>query len=429
MLTLNWKKAERAYGSQPWCREEISMGMRYDGEKQEPGKRNNVIIVALCIAILILTFMLFIINISRLRNLFSSDNRKRPTENTQGSNVVMSGPADGEEPQAGGEDDSVGANPAEEEEPVEEAAEEPAEEEEEEEAVEGEEEDSEADNIIAFADPVFKDAVRRALRITDKDVRVRDTYGVRSLLLENNSADNSKIIDDLTGLADFRDLKELKVSGYQILDISSLAGLQLTKLELQENMIRDISPLRDMTSLEYLDLHHNGISDLTPLQNLTRLRTLWLHENMISDLTPLKGLSSLRNLYLSTNNISDISPLGSLTGLTGLTARANNIKDISPLSNLVNLDWLYLCQNKISNLSPLQNLTRLTELYVNDNKVSDLSALRNLTNLKKLELRGNSIRNISALSGLDQLRVLDLRKNQIKDFSPVSHLGSDVVIK
>ena len=210
MLTLNWKKAERAYGSQPWCREEISMGMRYDGEKQEPGKRNNVIIVALCIAILILTFMLFIINISRLRNLFSSDNRKRPTENTQGSNVVMSGPADGEEPQAGGEDDSVGANPAEEEEPVEEAAEEPAEEEEEEEAVEGEEEDPEADNIIAFADPVFKDAVRRALRITDKDVRVRDTYGVRSLLLENNSADNSKIIDDLTGLADFRDLKEFE---------------------------------------------------------------------------------------------------------------------------------------------------------------------------------------------------------------------------
>ena len=295
--------------------------MRYDGEKQEHGKGNNVIIVALCIAILILTFMLFIINLSRLRNLFSSDSRKTQTESTQNSNVVLSGSVGGEDPEAGGgagsgstTDTAVGEDPAvvPAEVPVEEAAE-PAEEEKE----EAEKEDSDADRIIAFSDPVLKDAVRRALGITDKDVRVRNTYGVTSLLLENDSSGNSRIIDDLTGLADFRDLKELKVSGYQILDISSLAGLQLTKLELQENMIRDISPLQNLTSLEILDLHHNGISDLTPLQNLTRLRTLWLHENMISDLTPLKGLSSLRNLYLSTNNISDIRPLGSLTGLTG----------------------------------------------------------------------------------------------------------------
>ncbi len=179
------------------------MGMRYDGEKQEHGKGNNVIIVVLCIAILILTFMLFIINISRLRNLFSGDSRKTQTESTQNSNVVLSGSAGGEDPEAGGGagsgsttdtavDEEPAAVPA--ELPVEEAAAVPAEEEKE----EAEKEDSDADRIIAFADPVLKDAVRRALGITDKDVRVRNTYGITSLLLENDSAGNSRIIDDLT---------------------------------------------------------------------------------------------------------------------------------------------------------------------------------------------------------------------------------------
>ena len=126
--------------------------MRYDGEKQEHGKGNNVIIVVLCIAILILTFMLFIINISRLRNLFSSDSRKTQTESTQNSNVVLSGSVGGEDPEAGGgagsgstTDTAVGEDPAvvPAEVPVEEAAAEPAEEEKE----EAEQEDSDADRI------------------------------------------------------------------------------------------------------------------------------------------------------------------------------------------------------------------------------------------------------------------------------------------
>ena len=64
----------------------------------------------------------------------------------------------------------------------------------------------------------------------------------------------------------------------------------LTELNLENNQISDLTPLKSLTILTYLNLSHNQISDLRLLQSLTYLANLNLYNNQISDLTPLQSL-------------------------------------------------------------------------------------------------------------------------------------------
>ena len=59
-----------------------------------------------------------------------------------------------------------------------------------------------------------------------------------------------------------------------------------------------------LTRLRILNLSDNQISDVTPLKNLAQLTHLSLNKNQISDVTPLKNLTQLRKLYLRGNRIS-----------------------------------------------------------------------------------------------------------------------------
>ena len=59
-----------------------------------------------------------------------------------------------------------------------------------------------------------------------------------------------------------------------------------------------------LTRLRILNLSDNQISDVTPLKNLAQLTHLSLNNNQISDVTPLKNLTQLRKLYLRGNRIS-----------------------------------------------------------------------------------------------------------------------------
>ena len=87
-----------------------------------------------------------------------------------------------------------------------------------------------------------------------------------------------------------------------------------------------------LTSLTRLELAENGISDISPLKDLTSLTRLNLAKNAISDISALKQLTSLTRLELAENGISDISPLENLTQLTHLTLGVNAIRDISALT-------------------------------------------------------------------------------------------------
>ena len=75
------------------------------------------------------------------------------------------------------------------------------------------------------------------------------------------------------------------------------------------NLISDVSPLRNLKQLENLNLDANVIKDVSPLAELKRLEVLYLENNNISDVSPLAGLTNLERLDLRNNAISDFSLL------------------------------------------------------------------------------------------------------------------------
>ncbi len=259
---------------------------------------------------------------------------------------------------------------------------------------------------ITFKDENMYNAIKQ--KVEGKIVSYDDTKKEITMTKGN--------IDSITGL----DLTE----DNKIVDISGIENFtNLHDLRLSNNKISDINVLSSLTNLEKLYLEYNQISDINALSSLTNLRILHLDNNQINNISALSGLINLTYLYLYDNQISDISALSKLTNLTGLYLYDNQISDISALSKLTNLNFLYLSDNQISNISALSELTNLTDLYLYDNQISNISVLSSLTNLTNLDLGYNQISDISVLSELTNLTRLSLGKIQISDISDISVLS------
>ena len=144
--------------------------------------------------------------------------------------------------------------------------------------------------------------------------------------------------------------------------------VNLTDLDLDDNKISDISPLKDLINLAVLDLHNNEITDVSPLKDMVNLTDLDLDDNEISDISPLKDMTNLTVLDLDGNQISNVSVLSAMLNLTELDLHDNQISDISALKNLVNLTILDLSENHISDFSPIAGLIENLAEYNNSNQ-------------------------------------------------------------
>ena len=215
-------------------------------------------------------------------------------------------------------------------------------------------------------------------------------------------------------------------------DIRNLTGLEFAKnlevLELNNNLIADLSPLTELINLRNLWLYWNKISDLSPLASLIKLRGLGISHNLVSDLSPLAELTELQSLICWESSVSDLSPLAGLPKLNWVDLCGAKISDLSPLAGVTSLRSLKLFQNSISDLSPLAGLSGLERLEIHNNKVSDVSSLAELSNLKWVGLSSNKVSDVSALAGLSNLEWLRLGNNAISDFSPLEGLPKSVTI-
>ena len=136
---------------------------------------------------------------------------------------------------------------------------------------------------------------------------------------------NDRLVSKIPSLKGLKTLKRLEINGCNITDLSPLVELtQLQWLTLVNNLISDVSPLRNLKSLEHLNLDANVISDVSPLAQLTRLKVLYLENNVISDVSPLAGFKNLDRLDLRNNAISDFSPLDRLPEKTFVRMDGNS---------------------------------------------------------------------------------------------------------
>ena len=236
-------------------------------------------------------------------------------------------------------------------------------------------------------------------------------------------------IGDLTGLQFATNLRELDVSNNQISDLSPIAGLTtLRRLRFAKNPISDISPLRGLTNLTNLTLHHTLVSDPSPIAGLVNLKGLDFNITPVSDISVVKGLINLEFLAIPDANISDLSPIAGLTNLNRFFSWGNPLTDLSILAGLTKLRQLDICGAKLSDLTPLASLRGLKELYLAGNGISDISPLARLTGVTRLNLSDNEISDISSLAGLTSLTWLGIEHNEIADFSPLDGLRENTKI-
>jgi internalin A len=136
---------------------------------------------------------------------------------------------------------------------------------------------------------------------------------LRGLELGNNQ------ISDAGALSNLTKLEGLSLRGNLLTTLEPLATLEnLTSLYIGHMTLNDLSPLYNLSKLKVLHMNYSGVSDLSFLSvsRYPNLRELELDNNGISDITPLRALGTLENLSLDNNQITDLTPLVENEGLS-----------------------------------------------------------------------------------------------------------------
>jgi len=127
--------------------------------------------------------------------------------------------------------------------------------------------------------------------------------------------------------------------GYTIKD-NKVTGISLCNCNIS-NLTLIVSLMENLDHLSILYLSLNQITDVAPLAKLKAITKLDLRNNKIVDITKLSFLSNVQTLYLSTNLIKDFSSLKALTHLSYLDLRNNQITEL-PIwitKSALNLHW------------------------------------------------------------------------------------------
>jgi Leucine-rich repeat (LRR) protein len=249
--------------------------------------------------------------------------------------------------------------------------------------------------------------------------KVRNTI---DLLLEiagtYNYEEASQQLASLTKL----DLMRYRSNDDRVYDLRPIASLtQLTRLRIHGH-ITELDSIAALTNLEELGLH-GKINNLDFLKNLTNLTHLYLFlaEEFSTDLSPLSELTKLNFLCIELGQVEKLSPLKHLVNLEELKLNSCHVEDLEDLKYLTKLTRLTLEGNQISNIDPLSELNSLEKLNLTENEISDLSPLQYLSNLKILKIGNNQIQNVDRLKSLKELYFLDIDKNEVLDLDTIAN--------
>ena len=245
---------------------------------------------------------------------------------------------------------------------------------------------------------------------------------------------NGRQLADLTPLAGMP-ISRIELTGSKVLDINVLAlmplvkvmlidtrlrgvaplsGKKITHLTISRSEIADLSPLKDMPLVQ-LDVSDSPVSDLTPLKKMP-LKSLDLSGSKVESFTELKSLP-LTSLSLNRLPISDLTPLKGLK-LTNLSLASTGVSDLAPLKGMP-LETLVLSDSKVFDAKPLQG-QQLRSLAIDSTPIADLTALLGVP-LTSLDISNTKVTHLAGLAGMP-LERLSLNRTQIKDLSPLKSM-------
>mmetsp|Transcript_49243 Transcript_49243/g.86677 ORF Transcript_49243/g.86677 Transcript_49243/m.86677 type:complete len:318 (-) Transcript_49243:22-975(-) len=196
------------------------------------------------------------------------------------------------------------------------------------------------------------------------------------------------------------------------------SGYAYLNLDCVNKRINPIRCIEGYTCLQNINLSQNAIKDVTPLKALTYLVKLDLSSNEIANIKSLfpeeGGLVHLQLLDLSGNLLNALPalPLPALKTASFAKNEIANCQDFTGHELLASLD---LSQNKIPSMAGIANMPMLTSLNVAGNELSELTGLEGVPLLEDFNLAGNKFE--GPLEGpwqeLPLLKSVDLSSNQI----------------
>ena len=185
---------------------------------------------------------------------------------------------------------------------------------------------------------------------------------------------------------------------------ANLAAAIRRKLGLDEGAPITLLHMRNLRGS--FSVAHAKVADLTGLQHAINLTRLDLSETNVSDISALANLTKLWQLNISYNPaVSDISALANLTNLTWLKLNSTNVSDISALANLTKLKWLKLRETNVWDVSAVANLPQLKELNLDDCPLSHASLH---THIPALQAKGITVSFTLPVGGCTTLLPEDL---------------------
>lgn len=184
-------------------------------------------------------------------------------------------------------------------------------------------------------------------------------------------------------------------------------------------------PLMDLTNLArtvdgtgyaYLSLSciNKRINPIKAIESYGHLQKIDLSQNAIKDVAPLKGLQYVLSLNLSSNEIANIKSWegeGLFPQLRNLDLSCNLLTALPPLP-FAALRSLKLASNEITTCAEFTGHEKLTSLDLSDNKLTSLAGIASMPALTSLNVSGNQLESLEGLSGVEALQELSLARNK-----------------
>ncbi len=265
---------------------------------------------------------------------------------------------------------------------------------------------------LEFSDPTVETAVRAALGVSEeKELFTNDLWDITSFTVPCDAS-------SLEDLRHFAFLEELIIcSGIpgHLTNISGLANLQRLTVTDTPVSQEELQVIGSLPALQELTLSGCSLSTIKGLENAKQLKLLDLSNNTLRNIDPIKSIPGLKTLYIHHNALNDLSALSSCTELTKLDISYNSVSTLDPLSSISHLNWLNASHNLIGQIGLLGKLTELTNLSLAYNNLTDIAALSACVNLTELNLSNNSLVDLSILADLVHLAQLDFSHNQVTE--------------
>lgn len=206
--------------------------------------------------------------------------------------------------------------------------------------------------------PVTDSEVRRFLDARDQTLLIYQSHYLsnwwtalapswKSAFIQFASLPASPSSESLHRLSQSRSLSFSNNPGLSTLESLSVFRW-LKHLQIESSMVRDISPLSGLSSLQTLILSQNPIEDLAPISNLKELVHLELDNTLIEDLDPLVPLRKLQVLNCNGSQVRSLKSLEYLDALSQLDISNTDVRSLAPIDGLMNLTVLECYNTKIS---------------------------------------------------------------------------------